>query len=217
MVFIGCALTEPKDYTAFREADPESILVVPVINNTVNVDAADYFLTTIPMPVAERGFYVFPVHTVKRTMEDEGLADANMVHDADPTRLASLFGADSVLYITVEEWEARYVILNTVVTVTFSYRLVDGATGVLLWESQETMEYSSSSGSSGDLAADLVVSAVSAAMTRAAPNYMPLARQANFNAVTRRGHGLPAGAFHPAYLEDLDEYPVAEEDSSADE
>lgn len=208
---LGCATTTPKDYTDFRNSDPRSVLIVPVVNNTVNVDAADYFLTTIPMPVAERGYYVFPIHAVKRTMEDEGLADANMVHDHDPTRLAELFGADSVLYITIHKWESKYVVIKTVVTVTFAYRLVDGENGNLLWDWQETMQYSSSSSASGDLVVSLIADAVSAAITRAAPNYMPLARQANQNAVNRNGYGLPAGKYHPKYMDDLEAFPIAEQ------
>ena len=45
----------PKQYGAFRAESPKSVLVVPALNSTVNVDAADYFVSTISRPVAERG------------------------------------------------------------------------------------------------------------------------------------------------------------------
>ena len=121
----GCVTQEAYDYSAFRAADPKSILVVPVVNNTMNVDAPDYFLTTTSEPVAERGFYVYPVNLVKKLMELDGLSDANLVHNADPTRLASLFGADAVLYITIDRWDAQYLLVSTTVTVEFSYILKD--------------------------------------------------------------------------------------------
>ena len=183
------------DYSAFRSADPRSILIVPVVNNSVDVDASNYFLSAISRPVAERGYYVFPVHMVKRVMEEDGLADADMVHHADPTRLAALFGADSVLYVSVERWDAQYAVLTTTVTVEFNYTLKDGHTGETIWETDQKIVYQPQSGGSGNIIADLIISAVQAAATKAKPNYMPLARQANGSAVVETHHGLPAGPY----------------------
>ncbi len=194
----GCVmppLENDYDYSAFRSAAPRSILIVPVVNNSVDVDASDYFLSAISQPVAERGYYVFPVHMVKRVMEEDGLADADMVHSADPTRLAALFGADSVLYVSVERWDAQYAVFTTTVTVEFNYVLKDGHTGETLWQSDQKIVYQPQSGGSGNLIADLIISAVQAAATKAKPNYMPLARQANKHTVVETHHGLPAGPY----------------------
>ena len=197
----GCAAAPPKkDLTAFRSADPRSILIVPVLNQTVFVNAPDYLLTTLPVPVAERGYYVFPVHLVRRLLEDDGLADAGLVHAADPAKLCALFGADSVLYVTIERWDAQYLVLSTNVTVHLGYRIRDCKTGESIWDAQRMKVYSSGSGqSSGNPLADLVVMAVSAAITRAAPNYMPLARQANEEALAWPGPGIPPGPYHRDY------------------
>ncbi|MGE4649929.1 MAG: GNA1162 family protein, partial [Myxococcota bacterium] len=100
----GCATLPPKDYTDFNAADIRSILVVPVVNNSVDVTAPDYFLSTVSIPVAEHGYYVFPVNLIKRTLEDDGLSDANLVHAASTTKLCELFGADAALYIIIERW-----------------------------------------------------------------------------------------------------------------
>lgn len=185
------------DYSAFRAASPRSILVVPVVNNSIDVDAASYFLSAISKPVAERGYYVFPVNMVKRVMEADGLSDADMVHHADPTRLAALFGADSVLYISIERWDAKYAVLSTSVTVEFYYQLKDGHTGQTLWESDQKIVYQPQGASSGNIIADLIISAVQAAATKARPNYLPLARQANAETVIETYHGLPAGPYRP--------------------
>ena len=75
----GCATLPAKDYTDFNTANIRSILVVPVVNNSVDVTAPDYFLSTVSIPVAELGYYVFPVNLIKRTLEDDGLSDANLV------------------------------------------------------------------------------------------------------------------------------------------
>jgi hypothetical protein len=207
----GCATLPPAesdyDYSAFRTAAPRSILIVPVVNNSVDVDASDYFLSAISKPVAERGYYVFPVNMVKRVMEEDGLADANMVHSADPTRLAELFGADAVLYVSIERWDAQYAVLTTSVTVDFKYVLKDGDTGMELWSTDQRIVYQPQSGGTGNLIGDLIYSAVQAAATKANPNYLPLARQANASAVVETHHGLPAGPYRTKeYGLDLDRY-----------
>jgi len=39
----GCATAPKKDYSAFKAADPHSILIVPVVNRSLDVNAPDYF------------------------------------------------------------------------------------------------------------------------------------------------------------------------------
>lgn len=199
LLLAGCATAPTRDYAKFVAAQPRSILVVPVMNRAISVNASDSFLTTVPIPLAERGYYVFPVNLVKRLLEDEGLADPGLVHGADPTRLAGLFGADAILYITIERWEAKYVLISTTVTVEFSYVIKDGKTGTTIWEHHQSMAYTSDSGGGGLLGA-----IVNAAITKAAPNYMPLARQANQATLAYPGPGFPAGPYRPEYRHDVD-------------
>ncbi len=200
---LGCA-TAPKsqDYAKLTAARPRSILIVPVVNKSVDIDAPAYFLSTIPIPVAERGYYVFPVNMVKRVLEDDGLSDASLVHSADPMRLCSLFGADSVLYVTIERWDAQYMILSTTVTVEFDYVWKDGKTGDTFWAAHRVMTYTPQSSGGSGLGA-LIAAAVNAAITKAAPNYMPLARQANEQVMEYPGPGFPAGPYRPEYRRDL--------------
>jgi hypothetical protein len=183
-------------------ASPRAILVVPVVNKSVDVDAADYFLSTISVPLAERGYYVFPVNMVKRLLEDDGLSDAMLVHNADPGRVCGLFGADAVLFITIQRWDAKYVVLSTQVTVGLEYVLKDGRTGETLWTDTENIVYSPSSSGGGGLGG-LIAAAVSAAIEKASPSYMPLARQANKGALAYPGPGFPSGPYHPDYKKDL--------------
>lgn len=203
LALVGCVASPKKfDYTKFRSANPHSVLIVPVVNKTVNVDAPDYFLSSITMPIAERGYYVFPVNLVKQVMADDGLSDADMVHANDPIRLAGLFGADSVLYVSIERWDAKYAVLATTVTVQLSYELKSGKTGEVLWSNQQTMVYSPQANSTGNPLGDLIAAAITAAVQKAAPNYMPLARQANAQAIYVPGQGLPAGPRDGQYQKD---------------
>jgi len=194
------------NYSALRHSDPHSILIVPVINRSVDVDAPDYFLSTISRPIAERGYYVFPVNLTKRLMEDDGLSDANMVHAQDPTKLGKMFGADSIMYITIDRWDARYVVISTTVTVEIEYVLKSGTTGQTLWKHRQRVVYQPRASSTGNPLATLIVAAVTAAIAKAKPDYIPLAQRANALSVGTHGMGLPAGPYDSQYKTDIADY-----------
>lgn len=202
----GCVAPQKADFTKFRDENPRSILIVPAVNRSVDVNAPDYFLSTISKPIAERGFYVFPINVVKRLLEDDGLADANLVHNADPKRLGEMFGADAILYVIIERWDAQYVILTTTVTVEFTYVIKSGHTGEELWRRKAKLVYQPQSNSSGHPIATLIVMAVQAAITKADPNYIPLTQRANALAVIQPGRGLPAGPYNEDYLKDKEKF-----------
>ncbi len=191
----GCA-TVSKDYTKFNAAEIHSILIVPVVNRSLEVTAPDYFLTTIPIPVAELGYYVFPVNLVKRVLEDDGLSDADLVHSAPTAKLCELFGADAVLYVVIERWDAQYLVLSTTVTVELAYVIKDGKTNETLWEERTRMVYQPQSADTGNLLGNLIAAAVTAAVEKAKPNYIPLARQANEKTLKYPGPGFPPGPYH---------------------
>jgi hypothetical protein len=199
LALAGCA-TAPvsKNYASFRAEQPRSILIVPVLNNTLNVSAPDFFLSTISRPFAERGYYVFPAHMVSRLMQDDGLGDPGLVHAAASTRLMPIFGCDAVLYVAIQQWDSKYMLLVTQTTVRFDYALKSCKTGTSLWEDTQTMTYSPQNSSSGNPIADLIAAAVMAAIEKGAPNYMPLTIQANTLAAGVPGRGLPAGPYLPA-------------------
>ena len=171
------------------------------MNRSVDVTAADYLLTTVSRPLAERGYYVFPVHMTRQLLEDDGLGDADLVHDSDPARLGKMFGADAVLYIGIERWDARYLVLQTTVTVELRYTLKSASTGQVLWENRQSVVHQPDNRGNSGLAG-LLVQAVVAAVQKAAPNYMPLARRANQQALYTAGRGLPAGPYDAQYNKD---------------
>ncbi len=199
----GCAGQKPvRDYTKLVNAQVRSILVVPPVSKAVDVNAPIWFLTAVPVPLAERGYYVFPVNLVKRVLEDDGLADAGMVHAADPARLASIFGADAVLYVTIERWDAQYIVFDTTVTVAATYVLKDGRTGEPLWRGGAFVSRNAGGGGSGGGLGQLVAQMIASAVMKAAPDYMPLARTANAWAMSFPGMGFPSGPYHPQHGHD---------------
>lgn len=195
LLVTGCATQIPKsDLSAFQAAKPRSILVVPAVNKSLDVDAPNYLLTTLSVPLAEKGFYVFPVHTARTVLEQEGFYEGDAIHQQPPQVLASLFGADAVLYVTINRWDAQYALITTTVTVNFDYRIV-AKDGTELWKANKQMQYAPQNQNTGHPLANLIAAAITAALTRADPNYMPLAVMANDQVFNTDPTAIPVGPY----------------------
>jgi hypothetical protein len=155
----GCATTAPFDYTNFRQHRPRSILVLPPINQSTDIRGTYGYLSTVTQPLAEMGYYVFPVALVDQFLKENGLPGPGEMHQAPLAKFAQIFGTDSVLYITLTEYGTKYHVLNSAATVRAKARLVDAKTGLLLWEG-ETWAQQSSGNSGGGLIGALVQAAV---------------------------------------------------------
>ncbi len=196
----GCATQAPKkDMSAFTAAAPRSILVVPIVNKSLDVDAPNYVLSSLPVPIAEKGYYVFPVNTTKVVLEQEGLYEGERIHQQPASALARLFGADAVLYVAINRWDAQFALFTTTVTVDFSYRLMSKS-DVEIWSENARLQYrpdNSNNNAASPLGA-LLGAVISAAIARAAPNYMPLTRQANQQVFVLGPNPLPDGPYRAA-------------------
>ena len=92
----GCATPPaPRDYSAFKQAKPASLLVLPPINDTPDALATLSVLAQLSYPLAESGFYVLPVSLVDETLKLNGMqtaADwAGQIQQAARARCASTF------------------------------------------------------------------------------------------------------------------------------
>ena len=126
LLLAGCvAPQQDVDYTAYRQSRPRSILVLPPLNNSPDMRATYSFLSTVTKPLAEAGYYVFPVALVDQTFKENGMLNPGEMHQAPPDKLREIFGADATLYITVTQYGACYRILSSEVRVTAEAKLVD--------------------------------------------------------------------------------------------
>lgn len=201
----GCA-TAKKDYSAYFAHEPRSILVLPALNETTAVDAQPVYMTTVSRPLAERGFYVFPVYLTELLFRDLGLPEAGLVHQLPLERFREYFGADAVLFVTIKDWSNKYILLQSSTVVTASFVLKDTRTGTVLWESTQSAARNSGDGGGGIIGM-LVAAAVTYAVNQMIEiDYRPLAQQANAQAFVMPGAGLPAGPYHPDFGKNKDRY-----------
>lgn len=60
VLLVACAAPKPYDYSAYKAARPKSILVLPPLNDTADVNATASVLAQTTRPLAESGYYVIP-------------------------------------------------------------------------------------------------------------------------------------------------------------
>lgn len=157
----GCATPPPpRDYTAFKQANPASILVLPPINETPDVLATPSVLAQLSHPLAESGFYVLPVSLVDETLRLNGMQTASDSHQIAPSKLREFFGADAVLYVTVKSYGAVYRVVSSEAVVAMDAKLVDLRSGQLLWEGSARASSAEQSGANQGGLIGLLVKAV---------------------------------------------------------
>lgn len=137
------------DYSQFRDSDPRSILILPPTNQSTEVVAPYSVMAQLSAPIAESGFYVFPVALVNQTFQNNGLTVANDVQAVPVAKLYEIFGADAALYIDIQEYGTSYNIISSDTVVTVTAKLVDLKTGVLLWQGVSSASSGESRGNSG--------------------------------------------------------------------
>ncbi|MGK3142753.1 DUF799 domain-containing protein [Pantoea sp. C2G6] len=139
LLLTGCAQPKkPYDYTAFRASKPASILVLPADNRSPDINAAHSVTSLVTRPLAEAGYYVFPVAVVEETFQQNGLSSASEAQAVSAKRLYEIFHADSALYISISDYGSSYRVIDSVTTVTAKARLVDLRSGKEIWQGAAT-------------------------------------------------------------------------------
>ena len=130
----GCVTQTPYDYTAFKQSKPRSILVMPPVNSSPDVQAGYSMLSHVTLPLSETGYYVLPVAVVDETFKQNGVMSADEAQAIPTAKLHEIFGADAALYLEITEYGVSYQLIASEVAVTAKAKLVDLGDGRLLWD-----------------------------------------------------------------------------------
>ena len=133
----ACAGPQPPrhaDYTAFKKEQPHSILVLPPVNDSSDVNASASLLSQMTLPLAEAGYYVIPVALMDETFKQNGLTAPAEIAQVAPAKLREIFGADAVLYSTITQYGSVYRVVSSTSIVDATAKLVDLKTGDVLWQ-----------------------------------------------------------------------------------
>lgn len=198
MTSCGSTRTRGSLYPNMYEEHPVTILVLPPINNTTNVDAKELLYTSISYPLIEAGYYVVPPHLAMEFLKAESGYDAEMFFDKDAAIFAQVFGADAVIFSVVDKWQKSGFGIQTNIT----YIVKSTKTNEILFERRCDLylDLSSDSGNKSTLGAliDLAASAINTATT----DHIVAARKCNKYIF----QDIPRGKYSPEYQKDKDKY-----------
>ncbi|KPC49388.1 putative lipoprotein precursor [Amantichitinum ursilacus] len=205
MLATGCAKpTQSYDYTAFKRSKPASILVLPPVNKSPDVNATYGMLAQMTRPLAEAGYYVVPVALVDETFKRNGVVNPDEMQSIGIDKLRQTYGADAALYVEVEKYGSSYYVIGSEVTVVASARLVDLRNGDVLWThraSASSAEQNNNSG--GGLIGMLVTAAVKQVMNTLSDRTFDYAGVAS-NRLVAQGQpdGMLYGPRSPRYVKE---------------
>ena len=189
----GCAQQQTYDYTAFNQSKPTSILVIPPKNDTVEVNAPYIFLSTISAPLADKGYYVFPVAVIDQMLKENGLSSPAEMHEIPLEKLNEHIAPDAVLYVNITDWGQKYKVVTSTTVVKATMELIDAKTGERIWHG--TASAQRSSGDGGGLAG-MIINAVVDQVVGNIVDYTPeLSTYANQLVINNRSTGLPSGHY----------------------
>lgn len=201
-VVMSACVSKPAtyDYAQILERSPRSILVLPALNETSSLEAAEVILSGISSPLAEHGYYVFPVRVIEHLMQENGLPTAGEMHGLSLSAVRAQTGADAVLYITIEDYSNRYEVLISRSILRSHARLVATDSERLLWEGRGDCVIVTSA-VTPDLGS-MIVSALTAHVQSSITRYLrTVATCANRGLVGSSGTGLPYGPYHARHGE----------------
>ena len=197
MLLSGCQTAKPYDYTNFRAHPPRSILVIPPLNESTELEGTYSYLSTVSQPIAERGYYVFPVAVVDQFLKENGMPTAGEMNQIPARKVGEITGADAVLFVDLKQYGSKYVVLNSVTTVEVLAKLVDTRTETLLWEGRGFAQQSGNG--SGNLIADMIAAAITQAINKKTDRAHNVSRLANGMLFLPENTGLPYGPYSPKY------------------
>ncbi|MCC4596208.1 DUF799 domain-containing protein [Xanthomonas campestris pv. phormiicola] len=202
LLMSACA-TQPasRDYTAYKASKPRSILVLPPISRSPDVNASLSVLSVTTLPLAEAGYYVMPVAPVYETFKQNGVTIADEAQAIAPEKLREIFGADAALYITVDKYGSVYQVINSVVVVSANAKLVDLRTGATLWQGQaQASSAENQNNGGGGLLGMLVSAAINQVVNQVTDKGHQIGQVTSVRLLSA-GHpgGLLYGPYNPKY------------------
>jgi len=193
----SCTTTAPiaksVAYKGMYEEKPVTILLMPPINRSTNVEAKEYFHSTLNIPIANAGFYVIPTFLSMEILKKESAYDAELFLNSPLTKFGEVFGADLAVFTIIHKWDKSGLAAKVYVQVEYIIKSIKTNEIVYTRTGDVTYDASVSTGAGGlaGLVADRALSAINTAATK----YVDVARACN----SFTFKDLPAGKYSPTY------------------
>ena len=194
LLIVGCGTTsklnKAQAYKGMYEEKPVSVLIMPPINRSTNVDAKEYFHTTLNVPILNAGYYVIPPFLSMEILKRESAYDSELFIDKPSlTIFKEIFGADITLFTIINKWDKSSI--GSKVTVDIEYIVKSTTSNETIYSRKGTVIYNTSVSGSGNIFLDIAGSLINTA----AAKYVDVARACNEYTFS----DFPAGLYSPKY------------------
>ena len=194
-------VTRETQYAKMYEEKPVTLLVMPPINNSTNVEAKDLLYTSISRPLVEAGYYVISPLLAMDILKSESAYDSELFIEAPLTMFNNFFGADAVVFSVIDSWTKKGMGIQTKIR----YVIKSAYTNEILFDRSCDLylDLSVNSGTGGLLGA--LVDLTASLITTAATDHIVAARKANYFIL----RDIPRGKYSPEYM--IDKEYIAEQ------
>jgi hypothetical protein len=176
-----------------------TVLLMPPINRSTNVEAKEYFHSTLNVPIANAGYYVVPPFLSMEILKKESAYDTELFLNGSLNKFGEIFGADLALLTIIHRWDKSSI--GAKVNVEVEYIIKSTLTNEELYSRRGEVTYDTSINSGSSTGLGILVSMAASAINTAATKYVDVARTCN--AYTFKD--LPAGKYSPDFGKDGDQ------------
>lgn len=183
-------------YAQMYEERPVTLLIMPPVNYSTNVDAKEFLYTSISRPLAEAGYYVISPLLAMEIFKAESAYDSELFIDGPYTKFQEFFGADALVFSEIKSWTKSGFGIQTEIR----YFIKSAYTGETLFDRSCNLYLDLSINSGGGSALSLLVDLAASALNTAATDHIIAARKANYYIFS----DIPKGKYSPEYMKDQD-------------
>lgn len=187
-------------YPEMYKEKPVTLLVMPPINNSANVDAKELLYTSISRPLAEAGYYVISPTLAMEILKQESAYDAELFIDKPLKPFRDFFGADAVVFSVIESWAKQGLGINTEIRYIIKSTLTDQVLFDRTCDLFLDLSVNSSNGNKKATLLDLLIDVAAGALNTALTDHIEAARKANYYIF----QDIPVGKYDNLYMQDQD-------------
>jgi len=123
-------------YVAPQYVSAGKIAVLPMANESNDLDGPAFVRRLMCEGLSRRGFQVLPTGPIDDQLKQNGFTDGGQLGATTPQKIGEWTAADTLLYSTLENFDYLNVGFYAQRRVKIVARLVDAKTGVKLWEAE---------------------------------------------------------------------------------
>ncbi len=133
LLLAGCATPLNEIARDFRDVKPTRIAVLPVKNETADMDAPLVFRILARAELADKGYALVEPDQIDEVLRQKGIEEAGQIDALTPQEIGECLEADTLLYINVSSYGRQ---AGVHLKMEGSFTLVESKTGRKLWFSE---------------------------------------------------------------------------------